>query len=257
MRFALFATAALLVSSVETGARAQIPVFQAEPQAPSEPVPALEPAPPDAEPASVPTPDPAVVAPPAATLSPPSANAPAPARVEVLTEPPPSVRHEPDDDEDEAGELGPRRRWYGWQTLTADGIDLGVLILAGSTGDRGTARDVGTGLVWFGLLSYELTPGFIHFVHHNPGRGFASFGMRFGLPLTGAIIGASAAGNCEDCAEAGAGAGILLGMAGAIAIDAAVFAYDDDRRAAPARASLVPLLSVTQRRAWIGLGGEL
>jgi hypothetical protein len=125
------------------------------------------------------------------------------------------------------------------------------------TGDRGTGHDVGTGLAWFGLVSYGLTPGFIHFVHHNPGRGFASFGMRLGLPWAGAIIGASAAGNCDDCAEAGAGAGILLGIAGAIAIDAAVFAYDDARRAPRARSSLLPLFSVSQRRAWIGVGGEL
>jgi hypothetical protein len=109
-------------------------------------------------------------------------------------------------------------------------------------------------------LGYEFGPGIVHFVHRNPGRGFASFGVRLGMPLAGAFLGASLFSNCDgyNCEQDGAGAGFLLGMAGAIAIDAAVFAYDD-RRAPPTHVGprLVPLASLRPGRAWVGFGGEL
>jgi hypothetical protein len=47
-------------------------------------------------------------------------------------------------------------------------------------------------------------------------------------------------------------------MAGAIAIDAAVFAYDDPLpHADPHRVSLTPLVQVGSERAWLGLSGQL
>jgi hypothetical protein len=67
------------------------------------------------------------------------------------------------------------------------------------------------------------------------------------------------ASGCDDnlCEAGGAGAGILIGMGAAIAIDAAVFAYDDARRSSGRRQGLVPLVSLAPHQAWLGVGGDL
>jgi hypothetical protein len=166
-------------------------------------------------------------------------------------------QHPYGDDDDELPALVPRRTWYGWQTLLVDGVALSAVLLGAGLDRAGNDGGVVTA---FGLLGYELGPGIVHFVHRNPGRGFASFGVRLGMPLAGAFLGASFSSNCDGyrCEEDGAAAGFLLGMAGAIAIDAAVFAYDDRRpRAQRAALGLVPLASLQPGRAWIGFGGEL
>lgn len=193
-------------------------------------------------------------APPSAEVVPP----PAPARADVIG----FGQHPYDDDEDDEHPLGlaPRRTWYGWQTLVVDGAALSAILLGAAI--DGSGRDGGD-VALLGLLGYELGPGIVHFVHRNPGRGFASFGVRLGMPLTGAFLGASVSSNCDGfrCEEDGAALGFLLGMAGAIAIDAAVFAFDE-RRPRPERTSgatrgLTPLVSVVPGRAWVGVGGRL
>jgi hypothetical protein len=159
-------------------------------------------------------------------------------------------------DDVEVGEQS-RPRWYGWQTLIADGSSLAALLLSAPL-DEADAGDAGGTLAAFGLLGYELAPGILHFVHRNPGRGFASMGIRLGMPLAGAILGATLASNCNSnrCEEGGAVLGILLGMGGAIAIDAAVFAYADPKHP-DRRFALRPMVSVTPRGGWVGLGGSL
>jgi hypothetical protein len=109
------------------------------------------------------------------------------------------------------------------------------------------------------LLGYEFAPGIVHFAHRNPGRALGSFGMRFGMPLAGAFIGASLASGCDgnQCEASGVAAGVLLGIGGAIAIDAAVFAYDDRQPALSGRSRWRPLVSVSRRQAWVGVGGTL
>jgi hypothetical protein len=83
--------------------------------------------------------------------------------------------------------------------------------------------------------------------------------MRFGMPLAGAFIGASFASGCNGnlCEAGGAGVGALLGMGGAIAIDAAVLARDDPKPSTARPGALVPLALVTPHQAWIGVGGAL
>jgi hypothetical protein len=186
-----------------------------------------------------------------------------PAKTDVITERRRAPAEEDRDDATEDARLGPRRTWYGWQTLAADGASFGMLtaavVLSNQSGGQ-SKNDAGA-LLWFGALGYELGPGIIHFIHKNPGRGFASMGLRLGMPLAGAILGASAASGCRGfgCEEGGAGLGILLGMGGAIALDAAVLAYDDPRK--PGRHDvglrLTPLMTVTRQKAWLGFGGEL
>ncbi len=222
---------------------------RAEPIAP--PV-AVAPAAPAAVPASAPAP---------ATAAPaPAATAPAPARAELLRK----NSAEPDDeesDDEEAGEhLGPHRKWYGWQTLTIDGASFGLL-LAGAGADSGGGRsnDLTSTLLLASLLGYGFGPGVVHFMHKNTGRGFASFGLRLGMPIAGAIIGAAAASGCNRflCEADGAGVGLLAGIGGAIAIDAALLAYEDQRPERSSLGSLSPLLIVGPGRAVIGVGGAL
>jgi hypothetical protein len=46
-------------------------------------------------------------------------------------------------------------------------------------------------------------------------------------------------------------------MGGAVAIDTALFAYDDPKRSSSRGPDLMPVMSVTPQQAWIGLAGHL
>jgi hypothetical protein len=272
VRFALLASAASLFSYAGPVA-AQLPLFQAaeraDEPAPSPPAASSAPVPASAAPLP-PPPAPPIGAPSSAVPVLDSASAPAPAKAALITDPgahrAAEARAERERSSDESAgaeaELERGRRWYGWETLTADGVSLtaflaGVSMSSGSSSENGNGT--GQAFAWFGLLGYELAPGFVHFVHRNPGRGFASFGMRLGLPLAGAFLGASLASGCDAnlCEAGGAGAGILIGMGAAVAIDAAVFAYDDARHSQGRRLGFVPLVAVAPHQAWIGLRGDL
>ena len=73
--------------------------------------------------------------------------------------------------------------WYGWQTLTTDGLSIGLLVggLALS-GDAG-ARGVSNGFLVAGAVGYSLGGPIVHFLQRNPGRGVASFMLRVPAPI--------------------------------------------------------------------------
>ncbi len=266
VRLALFASATSLYSYA-SDAIAQVPVHYPEPAptAPDAQAHAAGDAPVAVAPAAA---APVAWSPaPAATSAselPPS-DALAPAKADRITEPnarrEAEVGIEDDGDDDQLEDAhAPAARWYGWETLVADGVDVAAFLGGVKLSSQRSGGDsTGSALAWFGLLGYELAPGFVHFVHRNPGRGFASFGLRLGLPLAGAFIGLALASGCNRslCEASGGGAGILLGMGGAVAIDAAVLAYEDPKPAAGRGPRMMPLASVTPHQAWIGLGGEL
>jgi hypothetical protein len=242
VRSALLSVAALVVC---TRAAAQIPV-----------APEPSPAAPQASPPSAPG-----SAMPSGSTPAPATAQPAPAKADQLKEPAVTRAEAAVDDEaqleDESSATeSPRRTWYGWQTLTADGISTFLVITAASLAESDT--DAAETLVWASLASYEFAPGILHFVHQNPGRGFASFGIRLGMPLAGAFVGAAAASGCRgyECEAVGAGVGFLFGMGGAIAIDAAVLAYEDPESSRRV-ARVLPFASVAPGRAYVGLAGEL
>jgi hypothetical protein len=254
--------------SLAPSAWAQLPVF-AEPPPEPEPGPppaAVEPVPPPAAteappPAATEAPLPPPPPPPAPAASPaPSAasSAPPPARTDHLASQGAQLPAREEEEVDDADLRRPRRSWYGWQTLTADGASMLLLLAGAATASSDAAGDSGDTMVTMGLVGYEFAPGIIHFAHGNPGRGFASFGIRLGMPIAGIILGAASASGCDgfECEAGGAALGLLLGMGGAMALDAAVFAYDDPERASDA-ARVLPLVGVTSSAAWIGLGGRL
>lgn len=264
MRLALLASATSLFSYASP-AVAQVPVFRSE-RAP-EPTPAVAPAPPPtpalpaAPPAEAPLP-PSPVPPPGDAAAPEPATAHAPAKAEVITAPgahrEAEARADAELELDEGDELASahQRHWYGWQTLISDGASLAALLAGSAIGNDSKGNNTLAGL---GLVSYEFAPGVVHFAHGNVGRGFASFGLRLGLPLAGAFLGASLASGCNTnlCEAGGAGVGILAGMGGAIAVDAAVFAYDDRKHSTARHGGLMPLVAVTPGQAWLGIGGQL
>jgi hypothetical protein len=248
-RFALALGMALAMTQAPR-ASAQIPAFPAaEPQAL-----APEPEPPKAAPAASDS------APPAPQSGAPHPAEPTPAKTDHLAAPGGQPAPAPLDDDVVDVVERPRRQWYGWQTLTADGASMLLLIAGAVAAENDTVGDSGDTMVTMGLVGYEFAPGIVHFAHGNPGRGFASFGMRLGMPIAGAFLGAATASGCDgfQCEASGAAVGLLLGMGGAIAIDAAVFAYDDPERPDQGREGrLVPLVAVAPRAAWFGLAGRL
>ncbi|HWP09043.1 MAG TPA: hypothetical protein VNN72_25045 [Polyangiaceae bacterium] len=187
------------------------------------------------------------------TVSQPPADAPS----KPLAEAAPSEPHE-ETEEDRDAPYAPSRtkshgkRWYGWQTLLAD------------TGSVTFFFATGKSLEAYALLPYAALGPTIHFAHGNVGMGLVSFGSRVFLPLGGALTGmalGSASGGCGDELEcvSGAALGFVVGMAGAIAIDASLLAYDDGKRSAPAsRATLrlAPSVAYDGKRGTIGLVGH-
>jgi hypothetical protein len=132
------------------------------------------------------------------------------------------------------------RRWYGWQTLIADGATVTLVPAVASQLDSdGTAIAVGM------VGSYLLAAPIIHLAHGRPGIAAASLGLRAGLPMGGALLGAALAGDCrgELCGAGGAVIGFVVGILGATTLDAVVLSRepreddesnsDDDARSAP------------------------
>jgi hypothetical protein len=125
----------------------------------------------------------------------------------------------------------PVERWYGWQTLTLDGINFLVLIPVsfGIASHGGSAEFIGASGAALGILGYAVGAPIIHAVHGEFRMSALSFGLRTVAPLGtafvgGALGGFSAAGSGSERASLALSAGVLsgafIGAAGAIAIDA-------------------------------------
>lgn len=134
------------------------------------------------------------------------------------------------------------QRWYGAQTLIADGAAIGVVGVAAATDDR----DVGGALVTAAIGSYVLTAPIIHIAHGHVGKGIGDLGLRVGSAGVGALVGTiiatssvlspraktsdEAAGRFitsgDDVAE-GMAIGAAVGALAAMAIDSALLAHED------------------------------
>lgn len=121
-----------------------------------------------------------------------------------------------------------RERWYGWQSLSADGASLLLLIAAGAASDsKGKASDV---MAYGAVGGYLLGGPVTHLLHDSPSRGLGSLGLRLGLPIAFGFIGSSLERCSEDfdlCGVPGAVFGGVLGIATAVVLDASVLGYDE------------------------------
>jgi hypothetical protein len=154
-------------------------------------------------------------------------------------------------------------RWYGWQTLAADGgavfLFLSSLALLDG-GDDGAS----TVVAWTSLGVYVLGGPVVHGFHGHAGKAAGSLGIRVGAPLVGGILGAGILSGCKKhesddlCELGGAAWGILLGSAAAMALDAAVLAHEF----APTKPATVglrwqPAVGFSRNAAWMGVAGAL
>ena len=148
------------------------------------------------------------------------------------------------------------RRWYGWQTLLADGLTSGTFLIAAAqdrTDDQAPYFGVGA-LGWF------LAPPIIHWGHGNVAEGFGSLGLRVAPVLIALMAvascysggGSSDEGACTAYIAVG-----LLAIPAAVIIDAAVLAYDEREERPTAAFSLaIGPWHDARRDAWgLGLGG--
>jgi hypothetical protein len=181
-----------------------------------------------------------------------------------IEKPEAEVKKEPSPQEARAtpnGHAEPSRdRWYGWQTLVADGSSLVVMIVGAAT------QNAGVGVV--GVLGYAFVPPIIHWTHGNIGTGFGSMAIRVVGPFVTAAMGYVLAGGTRrdssgassENADAGTAIGFVVGFFGAMAIDASVLAYErapasKEASAAKRWYALTPSVDVRKDRASLGLGG--
>jgi hypothetical protein len=130
------------------------------------------------------------------------------------------------------------RRWYGWQTLLADGLTSGVFLVAAA---QQRSSDQEPYLI-LGALGWFLAPPIIHWGHGNVAEGFGSLGLRVAPFL---LLFFTVAECFQFDSEGGRSnnegsctalyALTLLSIPAAVIIDAAVLAYDE-REERPAAA---------------------
>jgi hypothetical protein len=198
-----------------------------------------------AKPASTPPPVPPPVVVPAPTPSTTPTTATPPPRAA-----PPVVKKE---------EFHTEKVWYGWQTLTADGISF-AMIFAGTAAKSGA-------LVGLGVGSFLLATPIVHMAHGNVGPGFGSVAMRLLVPIIGAGIGGLVGliaggsqgrgvdqiGNGASGGAYGLVIGFYIGVAGCIAIDAAGLAWTKERVEGPAPPSSALNNNKNKQKQWFTL----
>ncbi len=208
------------------------------PAAPSSAAPS--PVPSSSAPSPVPTTLPETPGPP---LPPPPKKAPTP---HVVSEAPPSYAD---------AYAAPRRRekqteWYGYINLTCDALATTSLYLS-----QEARSDTEEKLAYLALFTYLAGGPIAHWSHGNVGTGFASLGLRAGMPVVSTYLGCAAfggGGGSEYGCLGGAIIGLGLGLIGAVTIDAAALAYKE--REAPRMAMhLVPVATPTKHGATFGV----
>lgn len=142
-------------------------------------------------------------------------------------------------------------RWYGWQNLILDG-SLAFLMIGGAVLESEEAAGVGA-------LGYLIGGPIVHWSHGNIAEGFGSLGLRVaaaGVLLVGTALCVSNAlsGNSSDggCVVAMVG---VASVPAAIAIDAAVLAYDAAPESPESATRLIPWVNNERRAAgvnWVG-----
>ncbi|MGE5186901.1 MAG: hypothetical protein ACM31C_32845 [Acidobacteriota bacterium] len=132
--------------------------------------------------------------------------------------------------------------WYGWQILAADGATFALA--------AGTEH----GEIAFGWIG---TGAAIHAAHHNYTRSLLSVGLRVGLPILGASVGAANSQGCTGdlCGLGDVLVGGMVGM-GAAEIADLVLATDEREVAPVPTRSWTPVASVRHSGATFGIAAR-
>jgi hypothetical protein len=150
----------------------------------------------------------------------------------------------------------PASRWYGWQTLAADGAALTLLSIGISLESSALSAA--------GLLGYALGSPAVHVGHARPLTALGSAGLRIALPATGMLLG-SELRNCDQvegprsisCTTESLVVGSLIGAAVATALDASWLARESAPEPdAPRKLSLTPTLELARERQVVGVQGS-
>lgn len=193
--------------------------------------------------------------PPADKLSPPTEGSTPPSRKALLasystprrfssTRQPP--HHWSELERRDAALLGPTRpEWYGYQIMVLDCLSVSALAPAafGGIGPIGAAA----------VATYFLGSPIVHAAHQQPGRAFASLGLRVGVPLGVAVV-AKKASPEDEIGLRSLFFGLFVGVPIAMTIDSAALAWE--RKPIRQGLRLTPAIATTKNSGWIGLGGS-
>ena len=134
-----------------------------------------------------------------------------------------------------------KRVWYGWQTLATDASSLAPLVLMAAM-DGGGAEV----FVPLALGTYVLGGPIVHAAHGNWGRAVGSLSLRIGAPILCVLPVAGIP------VEAFATAGLLVGAALAVTLDATVLA----RETVVTKTAWQPAVRVGKDAVWAGVAGR-
>jgi hypothetical protein len=138
--------------------------------------------------------------------------------------------------------------WYGWQTLSLDGLLLvgGVAMIPLSN----SRSDLAESLLWLPVVGFAVGGPAFHLVHREPWRALGSFGLRAGLPVLGGAIGIGLLATCPpahgDYGNCGVGEliiGAATGVVAASLIDGLALARESAKSSTNLRISLTPFIS--------------
>jgi hypothetical protein len=188
--------------------------------------------------------------------------------------------------------------WYGWQVMATDGAAIALLLGGAAVADGGHSK-IADSLYVLSLGAYAVGGPVIHGFHGEGGRGVLSLGMRLALPALAGVVGNSIAGGCTieasdsfdssgsfDSSRSsrgcdglqGAGWGALVGIASAMALDAALLSHDSQahdsqahdsqahdsqahdsqaEQKPAARIGWAPAAGVSREQVWLGVRGAL
>jgi hypothetical protein len=157
-----------------------------------------------------------------------------------------------------APEPAPARVWYGWQTLIVDAGSVAIwsasfLPPGGSTGNLV--------LEWGGVIPYVVGAPVVHGFHRRMGTVLGDVALRLALPTVGAFVGGVIASpHCSSGDAFCLADGIIFGLYGgagvAMALDAAVLAYEKPRPSATSKnVRWGPTVAVDHRGASVGIAG--
>lgn len=140
-------------------------------------------------------------------------------------------------------------RWYGGETLAADALSYVTAAVGGAVGSRAVA--------YTGLAGFVVATPIIHFTHGNVGAGFASLGLRAGLPALGVAglylcpVDQDAGFHISGCQLGSLMLGVGLDVLVVPPVDAAVFAHERVRKRP--EIGLVPMID--RHQAGLAIGG--